>query len=629
MIVEQSRRGKRVVGVAVAAALIGTVALVPPVHAAPDEAAVFCDVPGQELAIAPISGLVEGQAVTWLSTTKGATPTEFTGEYVGKLDNALGSDAYGNPRDLLLVRLGGDTVAKTGVWAGSSGSPVYDANGALIGAVSYGFSWLPDDDVAGVTPAAYMKTIGDLPGVKKANAALQKEVNQLVDAPAGTPKSSGQIERIEPVRVTVGTTAKKLDKISKRLAKAVKGYKPVTPSGVAADSGALGGKDYPIIPGGNIAVSYAYGAVASASVGTVTAVCGDDVFAYGHPANWNSNLGASFHGASAAYIVPDLGGSYKLVSDIGRPKGTITDDRIAGVRGKLGAPAPSIAVTSVSRLGSHSSTAVSYVSADLLIPGIAGAQLGNDAVRMLDNQGEGTAKVSWSIDYRRENGKRGTLTNHNRYSSDLGFADIVGAEVAEDIAQIQMNPFEDVKILGVNITTRFTEGFRAARVTGVQVLNKGTWKKVKAGGTAKATRGKTYTFRAVLSPVPGAKRVTEYREFTVRVPLSAKKTVSVKVGVPQPFPGLPGGEPTEFPLKVPIDSFDALLVHLDDNLRNDVISRTRTYTSTAGKRYVKENAYVAPTVVVDEGKTISFKLEVPVKKATKKATPKKKSSAKG
>ncbi|HMS38368.1 MAG TPA: hypothetical protein PKA93_14460, partial [Arachnia sp.] len=79
---ERSNNARRVVGVAVAAALIGTLVAAPPAHAAPAGTDMFCEVPGQELAISPISGLKEGEAVTWLSTVKGTRPTEFTGEYV-------------------------------------------------------------------------------------------------------------------------------------------------------------------------------------------------------------------------------------------------------------------------------------------------------------------------------------------------------------------------------------------------------------------------------------------------------------------------------------------------------------------------------------------------------------------
>jgi hypothetical protein len=636
MITDGSKRSKRVLGVAVAAALVGTLALVPPVQAAPPTSDMFCDVPGQELAISPISGLKEGQAVTWLSTVKGTTPTAFAGEYVGKVENGLGYDANGKPRDLLLVRLGGDAAARAGVWAGASGSPVYDASGALIGAVSYGFSWLPSEDVAGVTPAAYMKTIGELPGIAKASAATQSKVNKLADVAAPrSAASAAQIRRIEPVRVTVGSTADKLDKVSKKLAKKVKGYEPVSQGGRAIAGGVLSGDDLPIVAGGNVAVSYAHGAVGSATVGTVTAVCGDDVFAYGHPNNWNSTLGASFHGASVARIVPDLVGSYKLVSAIGKAKGRVTDDRAAGLRGKLGKPAPSVPVTTVSKVGSHSSKAVSHVSLDLLLPDVAAVQLDSDATRMLDNAWEGSAKVKWSIDYKRENGVRGTLTNYNRYAASASFPATVGMGVAEDIAQIQANSFEDVKVLGVRITTWFAEGYRAARVTGVQLRKNGKWTKVKANSSTKVSRGKSYTFRAVLSPVPGAKRVTEYREFTVNVPKSAKRTISVSVGAPMPpfieVPSdVPGEPPIQVPIEVPVEDFDSLIASLDDNYRSDVIARTRTYESLAGNVYVKENRYVTPTVVIDEGKTFTFDLKVPAKKkAAKKATAKKKQSAKG
>jgi hypothetical protein len=119
----------------------------------------FCTAPGQELAISDPSALTKGQPVTWKTTTSGTTPETLQGEYVGKLTNGLGNDANGKPRDLLLVKLDGPVVngeSKTlpaGVWAGASGSPVYDADGALIGAVSYGFSD-EADNVAGVTPAS-------------------------------------------------------------------------------------------------------------------------------------------------------------------------------------------------------------------------------------------------------------------------------------------------------------------------------------------------------------------------------------------------------------------------------------------------------------------------------------------
>jgi hypothetical protein len=584
------------------AALVGAL-VASPAHAAPGEQEMFCDVPGQQLAISPISGLSDGQSVTWLSTVKGTTPTEFTGTYVGKIDNALGYDADGKPRDLLLVKLGGDIVNGTadslpaGVWAGASGSPVYDEDGALIGAVSYGFSWLADN-VAGVTPAAYMKQIGQLPSSKKLSSAARAAVESLVgDAPTSA-AGTATIRQLQPVRVTTGTTAATLDALSSGLAKRVASYKPAALSGRAIDGGASSGADYPIVAGGNIAVSYAYGAVGSASVGTVTAVCGDQVFAYGHPGNWNSALGANIHGASAARIVPDFGGAYKLVSAIGKVKGKLVDDRLAGVRALLGTSAATIPITTVSDIGDHRSKAVSHVSEKLLVAPAAAAQIGTDALRMLDNQWEGTAKLSWTIEYQRENGTKGTLNNVNRYSSAEGLPDLIGWDLAEDIAQLQANPFEEVKVLKVRIKAVFTEGYRAARVSGVQILRDGTWKKISSGAIVKVKRGETYSFRTVLSPVPGSTRVTEYRPFTVSIPKSIKNRMAISLAAPTP----------QYEEDMPA-SFDALVAALDDNQRFDVIDRRRVFFTKDGTKYVREATMVAPTVVVDEGKKFSFKLQ--------------------
>jgi len=595
-------RPRAALAAGVLAALVGSLTAAPAfADPAPE---LFCDLPGQELAISPISGLSDGQAVTWLSTVKGTTPTEFTGEYIGRLENGLGYDAYGEPRDLLLVKLSGDVVDGTagspaaGVWAGASGSPVYDADGALIGAVSYGFSNLADN-VAGVTPAAYMKAIGDLPLSRPLTSSAQRQVAQMAGEKATT-SANASIRQLPTVRVTTGTTARTLDDVADALASEVRGYRPVASRGLAIDGGTADGADYPIVTGGNIAVSYSYGAVGSASVGTVTAVCGDDVWAFGHPGEWNSALTANIHGASAARIVPDLGSSYKMVSAVGKVKGTLVEDRLAGIRGTLGAGSSTIPVTTVSIAGDHTSTAISHVSEKLLLPQVAASQLSTDATRLLDNQWEGSAKVAWQITYRRESGAVATLTNANRYSDPQLFSELVGWDVAEDIAQLQANPYEDVTVLGVRIRARYAEGYRAGRISAVQMRTSSGWKNVASGSVTKVSRGKTYSFRVVLSPAPGAVRTTEYTPFTVVVPSTVKKIVAVSVGSPVPR----YDEPTD------ARTFAGFIAALDDNPRVDVVNRSRSYQNISGSRYAGRTQTVTPTVV-EYGTRISFQLEVP------------------
>ncbi|WEK12719.1 MAG: hypothetical protein P0Y48_09590 [Candidatus Microbacterium phytovorans] len=588
--------------VAAIAALLGALTAAP--AQADDPADMFCEVPGQELAISPVSGLSDGQAVTWLSTVKGTAPTTFTGEYIGKLDNGLGYDAYGNPRDLLLVRLSGpevDGAAGTpaaGVWAGASGSPVYDADGALIGAVSYGFSSLADN-VAGVTPAAYMKAIGDLPLSRSLTLSAQKKIATLAGEPAPTASSTASIRQLRPVRVTVGTTAATLDAVASRLSKEVDGYRPVVSRGLAIGGGADDGADYPIVTGGNIAVSYGFGAVASASIGTVTAVCGDDVYAFGHPNEQNSALSVNIHGASAARIVPDLGQSYKMVSAIGKVKGHLVQDRLAGIRGVLGAGAPTVPITTVSIAGSNTSTAVSHISEELVLAPAVAAQLGSDVLRTLDNAWEGTAKVSWRIEYER-NGRVSTLHNVNTYASREMLSELVGWDVSEDIAQLQANPFDDVTIVSIKATTRFAEGYRAGRVSALQIRQSGTWKNVSPGSVMKATRGKTYDFRTVLKAAPGAAGGTQYVPFSVTVPSTVKRTMTLTVSPP--------AEQWDDPV-MEAESFDELIAALNANARGDVVERTASYVKTNGIRSSRTIPLPAP-VMIDGGTRISFQLQV-------------------
>ncbi|MDP9323412.1 MAG: hypothetical protein M3P13_07230, partial [Acidobacteriota bacterium] len=82
---------------------------------------------------------------------EGAELQEFKAHILGVLHNVTGPH-----RDLILARLEGGPLAKTGVAAGMSGSPVY-IDGRLIGAVSYSIGAFPTEAIAGITPIAEMK----------------------------------------------------------------------------------------------------------------------------------------------------------------------------------------------------------------------------------------------------------------------------------------------------------------------------------------------------------------------------------------------------------------------------------------------------------------------------------------
>ncbi len=82
------------------------------------------------------------------SVVKGVKIETFDAEVIGVLKNTSPG------RDLILCRLSGMNLDKTGVIQGMSGSPIY-INGKLLGAVAYAWAF-GKEPIAGVTPFSQM-----------------------------------------------------------------------------------------------------------------------------------------------------------------------------------------------------------------------------------------------------------------------------------------------------------------------------------------------------------------------------------------------------------------------------------------------------------------------------------------
>src|ERR1700692_4587146 len=94
---------------------------------------------------------------------------DFQVEILGVLEN------IGPKQSLIIARLSGGPLAKTGVMQGMSGSPVY-IDGKLIGAVAMAFPF-SKDPIAGIRPIEQMITVGTASGA----APLQRASISLED----------------------------------------------------------------------------------------------------------------------------------------------------------------------------------------------------------------------------------------------------------------------------------------------------------------------------------------------------------------------------------------------------------------------------------------------------------------
>lgn len=489
-----------VVAMAAAGLIGGALAVAAPASADPGTVdTTMC--PGTPVWVGGFEDSDAGQLVHGLTTVSGTTPTEFQGEFVSTIDDPFGNDIY-------LFKLSGSRITKAdgsvdaGIWAGISGSPVYDADDNLIGSVSYGFTGYAGSDIAGITPAANVLATerADDPEPTASKVAVSKSAQAAIAASGSA--SHPTLRRLTPVRVAVGATAGAAHDHFTGKARSL-----ATRSTEFGSAGSAAGVDS-MVPGGNIATSWSAGSVMLASVGTITAVCGNKVFAYGHPVE---NVGAShqrMHSATTVQIQADGPGSYTMVNINPEPSGALLEDGNTGVFGVLGqASEHSIPVTTSASYGTRTQAHTSTVSEPYALSTVVANQVYGEVSAVLGNNGSGTANISWAITFRRDGSTTDEVyTRSHLVTAQTAFPELAIEGPAGEVDILQFASDEDISIVSVDVTTQVTSRYyQAVKVAGLNVKSGSTYKPVPAGARITAKKGSTLQFQAVLKPVSGSK----------------------------------------------------------------------------------------------------------------------------
>ena len=451
----------------------------------------------------PVAALTKGQPVTGLTVSSGTVPEGFSGEVLGVQENGLMPGL-----DLVLVRLASPELDRVGgIWSGMSGSPVYAADGRLIGAVSLGLSAGPST-VAGVTPAADMLALLSSGATRVAaptKVVLPRSLARTVVRDGGA--TAQQVEAgLSPLQLPFGIaglgSAKRLTAVAKRLP--LDGVRVMragtTTSAAAADAG--------IVPGGNLAASVAYGDITAGAVGTVTAVCGSQVVGWGHPLNWSGPATMTLHGADALFVQEDPTFAGFKVANLGAPLGTIDQDRIAGIAGFLGATPPTSDVTSHVTSGGRSRTGTTHITVADAFPDIAMAHLLANQDRLFDGIGKGSGRTAWDLSGTREDGTAFTLHRSDVYADtgDISFATAI--DLYDALSRLAFNGVEDISLDDVEVTTSLARTFDRYLVRRVQARQGGAWVTVDQNDTLRLRAGRTQRLRVrLVSPVSGARNV--------------------------------------------------------------------------------------------------------------------------
>lgn len=524
-------RGARVVtgalgvGLACAVLVAGTGSRL----AAATAAATGCSKPP---AVYPEADVKAGLVGTGKTVLQGTKPTSFGVKVIGVLNDGVAPGI-----DMYIVKLSGPVVAKAGgVFAGISGSPVY-VGGKLLGSVSYGLTG--DFTVGGVTPARPIVNLFTYPR-RGASATLASSTARratltpalrravaTVARPAAATNGSMSLLRV-PIAVS-GVPDAGLQRIQGVFDRYGLGYTAVR-GGSAPIPGAVEGP--PIVAGGNFAATQSFGDLTFYGLGTATAVCGDEVVAFGHPFNLTGPTSLGMNNADTITILKDpIFGGIKLANITGF-RGMVDQDRLAGIRGVTGvAPALTKVSTAIRNADLGTSRAgVTDIADQSFMSLIAQNAVFVENLVTFDRSGTGSETMGWKItgSY---HGTPFTLTRTGVLYSSFDITYDSSFELTGELGALTSSKFGPARISGVHFTGTITQAQKTATIGPIE----------SASG-----RQPAFAVRRTLHVLPGD---TVRLRVTLTRPNGTSTVAAMQVELPARFHGgalvVRGGNPPE------------------------------------------------------------------------------------
>jgi hypothetical protein len=478
------------------AAVLGSAATLPVRADAPPKVVVSpptpAPVPTPGVVTFPLDQIRPGMVGIGRTVFEGTRIDEFKVTVIGVLENV------GPKQSMIVARLEGGPLEKTGVIAGMSGSPVY-IDGKLVGAVAYGFPF-SKETIAGITPISDMIDATKTGGPRAASARFPTPFGASgPKAPLDRESMVAALKRPLPaIPLAAGTmrgdmpshlSGQSLGPLSVPLV--FSGFDPATfewARGIFAGMGftpvmGTGGKGVlppggipDLQPGGAVGISLIEGDMDLSATGTVTHIDNGRVYAFGHPFY---NLGPTQFPMRKAYVYsvfPSLYQSWKI-SSAADAVGTIEQDRITAVAGMIG-KAPRMIPVEVkikTSRGQERSFAFRMVEDELFSPVLAYVALAS--VLQSNERAFGTSTIrvnaTLSLTGRREVRVEDLFTQEQPAIQAAGL-------VAAPLAYLMTNDFEPVKVEKLSIDVASDETVQSATLDRAWLERTGP---VRAGST--------------------------------------------------------------------------------------------------------------------------------------------------
>ena len=293
-----------------------------------------------DIDIMPVQQLKPGMQGVARTVFYGATIEDVGVEVIQVMHN------FYPGRDVILARLLGEKAEHNGVVAGMSGSPVY-INGKLVGAIAYSFGQFMKEPIAGIMPIETMFEILDKEKSRPIESSYQSETfkdysqavqvgaddqfwRRVLKMPDSNSPATTRLQKIKSPLVFSGFQPEALASFENIFS--ALGFEPMFAGGGASGDEA---DDAPTFePGSAVSVVLVTGDYSIEATGTVTAVSGSKLLAFGHQLFNFGPIRLPLAGAQIYATLPSLMASTKMGTAT-EVVGTFLQDRMSGALGDL------------------------------------------------------------------------------------------------------------------------------------------------------------------------------------------------------------------------------------------------------------------------------------------------------
>jgi hypothetical protein len=457
----------------------------------------------------PLSQVQKGMKGYGLTVFEGNVVEKFDVEILGVLNN-IGPD-----QNLILAKVDHPVVARAGVIAGMSGSPIF-IDGKVIGALAYAWQFAKEP-VAGITPIDEMLRISTRlspAGASPAGAAPRMTAIEMLSAMASSKPEElfNKLIASSAVPVSSLTGARRIAmpmSLSSFSAETIQRFSPqleqlgfvAVPAGASSASTTAKNAKSTFAPGDAIGAVLLSGDFNVAASGTVTHVDGNHVYAFGHPFLDMGEINFPMATSEVVTVLPSVANSFKF-SNTGSVVGVLRQDRAAGIMGVVGDQPTMIPVDiTLTGTGASQTFHLSAVRHSTLTPLLLAMVADSVVSNVQKAAGERTVLMESEIKVKGFEPIRlreGWAGQQARQSIPQYLALIAG--------YLMSNEFRPTEIESVKINLRHDDDLRIAKLMEASLVR-------PANGRISA--GDTVQVRTVLKPFRGEPFV---ETFDVRIP---------------------------------------------------------------------------------------------------------------